>query len=117
MTRSQHNPKGTSSLRAALQSLMKAGTLHRDPLEEELMPFAKLSSIQSRIFGWLVHEHIDGHASITVTLALDRRFTLADENGMPVFWVSLQDALDFVRGLGKPGVQISVHLSKKGNPA
>ncbi len=117
MTPSQHDPKSTTSLRAALQSLLKAGALPRDPLEEELMPFAKLASIQSRISGWLVHEHIDGLASITVTFSLDRRFTLADENGKPVFWMNLQDALDFVRGLGRPGVQISVHLSKKGNPA
>lgn len=117
MTPAQHSQKGTSSLRAALQLLMKVGTQPRDPLQEELMPFAKLASIQQRISGWLVHEHKDGLASITVTLALDRRLTLADENGMPVFWMNLQDALDFVRGLGKPGVQISVHLSTKGNPA
>lgn len=117
MNLAQHDSKGASSLRAALQSLMKVNASPRDPLEEDLLPFAKLGSVQPRISEWLVHEHMDGLASITVTLALERRFTLADENGAPVFWMNLNDALDFVRGLGKPGVQISVHLSKKGSPA
>ena len=117
MKPTQNEAKSGSSLRVALQSLMRAGSLCRDPLEEEPLPFAKLALMQSRISEWLVYEHMDGLTSITVSVALDRRFTLVDENGSPVFWMTLHDAFDFVRGLGKPGVQISVHLSKKGNPA
>src|SRR5574343_183366 len=117
MKLAQTKSKSASSLKAAIQSLMKAGSACRDPLAVDPLPFAKLASIQSRISEWLVHEHMDGLASITVSLALDRRFTLVDENGSPVVWMSLNDALDFVRFLGKPGVQISLHLSKTGTPA
>lgn len=117
MKPAQHNSKAAPSLGAALQSLMKASHLPRDPLEEEPLPVAKLASIQPRISEWFVNEHMDGPVSITVSLALGRRLTLADENGTPVFWTNLNEALDFVRGLVKPGVQISVHMSKKGTPA
>jgi hypothetical protein len=113
----QHNSKAAPSLGAALQSLMKASHLPRDPLKEEPLPVAKLASIQPRISEWFVNEHMDGPVFITVSLALGRRLTLADENGTPVFWMNLNEALDFVRGLVKPGVQISVHMSKKGTPA
>jgi hypothetical protein len=104
----------TSSLKVAIQSLTSI-TPKRDPLKEDRLLIALLSTFQQTICEWFLHEHSDGLTSITVGFGLRRRFLLSNEKGQPAFWMGLIDAIDFVRERGGPGAHISVYLSNKRN--
>ncbi len=116
MSATQRPQRKNTGFSTALQAMLKTQPMHADSnVASQAIPTARLSSaLRFQHYQWLVLERDDGTISAIAKLKDGSTATPATDEGHPLSWESLQQALDFLRSLNVFNVRISVFLSKKG---